>query len=102
MDTESITQMANKVILATVKPYQEQIQRIEEKIRRLEKALDYAKKFIDGYVEARLKENLGRDGLDVFLGEIDKIVNKIANPTDICSICGEEKPIEDLHRNCGK
>lgn len=22
--------------------------------------------------------------------------------TDICPICGDEKPVEDLHRNCGK
>jgi len=23
-------------------------------------------------------------------------------PTDICPICGDEKPVSDLHRNCGK
>jgi hypothetical protein len=23
-------------------------------------------------------------------------------PTDICLICGDEKPVSDLHRNCGK
>ena len=26
----------------------------------------------------------------------------MTEPTDICLICGDEKPIEDLHRNCGK
>lgn len=94
MNTEMIKEMAesvNNVVLATAKPYQ-------ERIKRLEKALNYAKTFIDGYGEARLKENLGRDGMDAVLEEIDKIVN----PTDICPICGDEKPVDDLHRNCGK
>lgn len=94
MDTEMIKQIAtdvNNSILAAVKPYQ-------EKNKNLEKALNYAKNFIDDYGAARIKENLGRDGMDTVLKEIDRIIN----PTDICPICGDEKPIKDLHRNCGK
>ena len=64
---------------------------------KLIKALNYAIAFIDGYGAARIKENLGRDGMDAVLKEIDKIVG-----TDTCGICGDEKPINDLHRNCGK
>lgn len=67
-------------------------------INRLQTALDYAKNFIDGYGAARIKENLGRDGMDAVLKEI----NKIIEGTDICPICLDEKPISDLHRNCGK
>lgn len=74
------------------------LMREKNKTERLEMALDYAKNFIDGYGEARIKENLGRDGMNAVLEEIDKIVN----PTDICPICGDEKLIDDLHRNCGK
>ena len=70
---------------------------VDEKFRLI-KALSYAKSFIDGYGAARIKENLGRDGMDAVLEEIDKIVNL----TDICPICGDEKPVSDLHRNCGK
>lgn len=46
---------------------------VEQKLR-LEKALNYAKSFIDSYGAARLKENLGRDGMNAVLNEIDKIV----------------------------
>lgn len=70
---------------------------VEQKLR-LEKALDYAKSFIDGFGEARIKENLGRASIDAVLEEIEKIVN----PTDICFICGDEKSVDDLHKNCGK
>ena len=70
---------------------------VEQKLK-LEKALEYAKNFIDGYGNARIKENLGRDGMDAVLREIDGILE----PTDICPICGDEKHVSDLHRNCGK
>lgn len=70
---------------------------VDQKLR-LERALEYAKNFIDGYGAARVKENLGRDGMDAVLKEIDRIVE----PTDICPICGDEKPVDDLHKNCGK
>lgn len=43
---------------------------------KLEKALTYAKRFIDGYGEARIKENLGRTGMDAVLKEIDRIVSE--------------------------
>ena len=76
----------------------EEWNKLVKKKLRLQKALDYAKNFIDGLGKARIKEKLGRDGMDAVLEEIDKIVN----PTDICPICGDEKPIDDLHRNCGK
>ena len=56
--------------------------------------------FIDRYGAARIKENLGRDGMDAVLKEIDKIVGE--QETDVCPICGDEKPINDLHRNCGE
>ena len=69
---------------------------VDEKFRLIN-ALSYAKMFIDGYGKARIGENLGRDGMDAVLKEIDKIIG-----TDICSICGDEKPIDDLHHNCGK
>ena len=94
MDKELIGQLANDVnnaIAVATKPYQ-------QKINRLKKALEYAKNFIDGLGNARLKENLGRDGMDAVLKEIENI----SNPTDICPICCEEKSIDDLHRNCGK
>ena len=101
MDTEFIKEMAesiNNVVLATAKPYQEQIRKVQAKNKRLKEALDYATNFIDGYGAARIKEGLGRNGMDAVLEEIEKIVN----PTNICPICGDEKPIDDLHRNCGK
>jgi len=101
MDTEMIKQMAedvNNVVLATAKPYQEQIRKLQAENKKLKTALDYATSFIDGFGKARIKENLGRNGMDAVLEEIDKIVN----PTDICPICGDEKPVDDLHRNCGK
>ncbi len=88
MDTESIKQLA--------KCYNEIVE-LRTKNKWLGKALDYAKSFIDGYGEARVKENLGRDGMDAVLKEI----NKIVEPTDICPICLDEKPVDDLHRNCG-
>ena len=73
----------------------------KDKVRSLEKALEYAKNFIDGYGEARLKENLGRDGMDAVLKEIEKIVNP--DEPKMC-ICCEEITEENahLHRNCGK
>lgn len=49
----------------------------------LEKALNYAKNFIDGLGKARNKEKLGRDGMDAVLKEIDNIIE----PTNICPIC---------------
>lgn len=70
---------------------------LEAEVERLQEALDYAKHFIDCYGAARVKENLGRAGIDAVLKEIDKIIG-----TDICPICCEEKPVDDLHRNCGK
>ncbi len=70
----------------------------KDKVQKLINALDCAKNFIDGYGAARIKEGLGRDGMDAVLNVIDEI----AELTDICPICGEEKPISDLHRNCGK
>ena len=93
----------NVDIYKRVEQLQAENKRLEEeakkaKVKRLEKALDYAKSFIDGYGKARIKENLGRDGMDAVLKEIDKIIE----PTDICPVCGNEKPIDDLHRNCGK
>lgn len=108
MDAEFIKQLAtdvNNAIMAEVKPYQTRLKNfeskwtklVEEKIK-LERALDYAKNFIDGLGSARLKENLGRNGMDAVLKEINKIAG---TETDICPICGDEKPIDDLHRNCG-
>lgn len=78
-------------------PIEEWNKLVERKLR-LQKALDYAKFFIDGYGEARIKENLGRDGMDAVLEEIERIVE----PINICPICLDEKPADDLHRNCGK
>ena len=69
---------------------------------KLVKALEYAKSFIDGHGEARLKENLGREGMDAVLKEIDKIANKDKALTNICPICLDEKPINNLHRICGE
>ena len=71
MDKELIKQLAtdvNNTIIAAVKPYQ-------KRINKLQKALNYAKNFIDGCGKARVKENLGRAGMDAVLKEIDKIVN---------------------------
>jgi hypothetical protein len=68
---------------------------------KLEKALNYAKSFINGYGEARLKENLGRDGMDAVLKEIDKIINE--DGANYCICCEEiTKENAHLHRNCGK
>jgi len=58
---------------------------VDTKIR-LEKALNYAKTFINGYGNARLKENLGRDGMNAVLKEIDKMANTV-NRYPVCPIC---------------
>ena len=34
--------------------------------------------------------------------EIKALEERKENKTDICPICLEEKPLDDLHRNCGK
>ena len=50
MDTESIKQLANdvnNVVLATAKPYQEQIQQLKAKNKRQSNALDIAFKRLD-------------------------------------------------------
>lgn len=104
METEEIKQLANdvnNVVRATAKPYQEKMRQLEVENKVLRKALDYAETFIDGYGEARLKENLGRDGMDAVLREIDKITKDIE--PNLC-ICCEEIAEENahLHRNCGK
>lgn len=70
----------------------------KDKVQKLINALDCAKNFIDGYGAARIKEGLGRDGMDAVFNKI----GEIAGLTDICLICGEEKLVDDLHRNCGK
>ena len=108
MDKEMIAQLANdvnNVVATAIRPYQIQLKNIETKWKqlveqkiRLERALDYAKSFIDGYSAARIKEGLGREGMDAVLNEIDNILES----TNICPICGDEKPVSDLHRNCGK
>lgn len=104
MDTESIKQLATDVNNVAAISFWSGVKHIEgpllAKIERLEKALDYAEKFIDGYGAARVKENLGRDGMDAVLKNIGRIIGR--QETDICPICGDEKPIDDLHRNCGK
>lgn len=77
MDEDTIKQLAtdvNNVAKVSFQSGAEHIKRpLLAKIERLEKALKYAKNFIDGYGSARIKENLGRDGMDAVLKKIDNI-----------------------------
>ena len=94
MDEEAIKQLANdvnNVVLATAKPYQEQIRQLKTRISKLEQALT-------------LTKNMLCCG-ESFTKESRHMVEQVLKPDEpkMC-ICCEEITEENahLHRNCGK
>lgn len=51
----------------------------------------------------RLLSPASKDEVLTIMAESFKaVIAEVVEKTDICPICGDEKPVGDLHRNCGK